>query len=67
MSHQKQTRHPSTKNFLLIHELSNNASDDGLSLSASVVVNKEISEVIIMLGNDTILVAYQINTRYLCT
>ena len=42
----------------------NNASDDGLSLSASVAVNKQISEAIPMPGNDAILVVYQINTRY---
>ena len=49
----------------LFDELSdNNASDDGLSLSASVAVNKQISKVILMLGNDAILVVYQINARY---
>ena len=42
----------------------NNLSDDGLSLSASVAVNKQISEVIPMPGNDAILVVYQINARY---
>ena len=42
----------------------NNASDDGLSLSVSVAVTKEILEVILMPGNDTILMAYQINTCY---
>ena len=40
------------------------ASDDGLSLSASVAVNKQILEVIPTPGNDAILVAYQINARY---
>ena len=42
----------------------NNASDDGLSLSASVAVNKEILEVIPTPGNDAMLVVYQINTCY---
>ena len=42
----------------------NNASGDGLSLSASVAVNKHISEVIPTPGNDAILVVYQINARY---
>ena len=42
----------------------NNASDDGLSWSASVAVNKQISEVIPTPGNDAILVVYQINARY---
>ena len=56
---------PSTKVSWLFDELSdNNASDDGLSLSTSVAVNKQISEVIFMPGNDGILVAYQINTHY---
>ena len=65
MSHQKQICHPSTKVSWLFYKLSdNNASDDGLSLSASVAVNKQILEVILMLGNDAILVAYQINARY---
>ena len=41
----------------LFDELSdNNASDNELSLSASVTVNKQISEVIPTLGNDAILV-----------
>ena len=42
------------------------ASDNGLSLSASVAVNKQIVEVILMLGNDhdATLVACQINARY---
>ena len=39
-------------------------SDDGLPLSASVTVSKKILEVILTLGNDAILVAYQINARY---
>ena len=39
-------------------------SDDGLSLSASVAVNKQILEVIPMPGNDAILVVYQINAHY---
>ena len=38
----------------------NNASDNGLSLSASVANLK----LILMLGNNAILVAYQINTRF---
>ena len=42
----------------------NNASDNGLSLSSTVAVNEQISEVILMLGNNAILVAYQINTCY---
>ena len=64
-SHHKQTHHPSTKVSWLIDELSdNNASDNRLFLSASVAVDKQISEVILMSGNDTILVAYQINARY---
>ena len=42
----------------------NNASDDGLSLSVSVAVNKQILEVIPTPGNDAILVVYQINARY---
>ena len=37
---------------------------DGLSLSASVAVNKQILEVIPTPGNDAILVVYQINARY---
>ena len=49
----------------LFDELSdNNASDDGLSLSVSVAVNKQISEVILMLANKAILVVYQINACY---
>ena len=53
----QQTRHPSTDVFWLFNELSdNNASDDGLSLSASVAVNKQISEVIPKPGNDAIFV-----------
>ena len=49
----------------LFDELSdNNASDDGLSLSASVAVNKQILEVIPTPGNNAILVVYQINTHY---
>ena len=49
----------------LLDELSdNNASDDGLSLSISIAVNKQIPEVIIMLGNDAILMVYQINAHY---
>ena len=56
---------PSTKVSWLFDKLSdNNASDDGLSLSASVAVNKQILEVIPTPGNDAILVVYQINARY---
>ena len=41
----KRTRRPSIKVSWLFDELSdNNASDDGLSLSASVAVNKQISK-----------------------
>ena len=57
-----QTCRPSTKVSLLFDKFSdNNASNDGLSLSASVAVNKQISEVIPMPGNDAILVVYQVN------
>ena len=66
ISHQKCTCHPSTKVSWPFDELpDNNASDDGLSLSASVAVNKQISEAILMLGNDAILVAYQSNACYI--
>ena len=62
MSHQKQTRCPSRKVSWLFDEFSdNNASDHGLSLTASVAVNKQISEVILMPGNNAIHMAYQIN------
>ena len=44
--------------------MNNNPSDDGLSLSASVAVNKQILEVIPTPDNDAILMVYQINTRY---
>ena len=65
MSHQKGAHCPLTNVSWLFDELSdNNASDNGLSLSASVTVNKQISEVILTPGNDAILVAYQINARY---
>ena len=58
-SHQKQTRHPSTKVSWLFDKLSdNNASEYGLSLSVSVAVKKQILEVILMLGKDAILLAY---------
>ena len=61
-SHQKQTFHPSTKVSSLFDELfDNNASDNALSLSASLAVNKKILEVILMPGNNAIIVAYQIN------
>ena len=64
-SHQKRSHCPSTKVSWLFDKLSdNNASDDGLSLSANVAVNKQILEVICVSGNDAILVAYQINARY---
>ena len=54
-SYQKRTRCPSTKVSWLFKEFSeNNVSDDRLSLS---VFNKQISEVILMLGNDAILIA----------
>ena len=56
--------HPSIKVSGLFDELSdNNASDNGLSLSlsASVAVNKQISEVIPTPHNDAIHVVYQIN------
>ena len=47
---------PLAKISWLFDELfDNNALDDGLSLSVSVAVNKQISEVILMLGNDAIL------------
>ena len=39
-------------------------SDNGLSLSVSVAVNKQILEVILTPGNDAILVVYQINAHY---
>ena len=59
----------STKVSWLFDKLSdNNASDDGLFLSASVAVNKQISEVIPMPGNNAILVVYQgshLNLLYL--
>ena len=42
----------------------NNASDDGLSLSASVAVNNQISKVILIPGNDEIPVVYQSNAHY---
>ena len=64
-SHQKQTCHPSIKASWLSDELSdNNVSDDRLSLTASVAVNEQISEVILMLGNNATLVAYQIIAHY---
>ena len=58
----EQTCRPSTKVSWLFDKLSdNNASDDGLSLSASVAVNKQILKVIHMSGNNAILAVYQIN------
>ena len=61
----ERTRHPSTSFLANFDKLSdNNASDDRLSLSASVAVNKQISELILMPGNDAILVVYQISTHY---
>ena len=64
-SHRKRARRPSIKVSWPFDELSdNNGSDDELSLSASVAVNKQILEVILMLGNNAVLMAYQINVRY---
>ena len=64
-SHQKRTCRPSTKVSWLFDKLSDNyASDNGLSLSVSVEVNKQISKVILTPGNNAILKAYQINARY---
>ena len=49
----------------LFDELSdNNVSDDGLSLSASVAVNKQIFKAILTPGNGAILMVYQINARH---
>ena len=49
----------------LFDQLSNkNVSEDGLSLSSSVVVNEQISEMILTLGNNAIFVAFQINAHY---
>ena len=63
-SHEKQTSYTSTKVSWLLDGFSdNNVSGDGLSLSVSVAVNKQILEVILMPGNDAILVVYQINTQ----
>ena len=65
MSHQKRTLHPSAKVSWLFNELSdNNASDDELSLSTSVEVNKQILEVILKPGNNAKLKAYKINACY---
>ena len=66
MSHPRTSLPPFNKKVSwLFDELSgNNASDDGLSLSASVVVNKQILKVIPTPGNDVILVVYQINAHY---
>ena len=62
---QKWTRRYLTKVSWLFDKLSdNNASDDGSSLAVSVAVNEQISEVILTLGDDAILVAYQINIHY---
>ena len=36
--------------------------DNALSLSTSVAVNEQILKMILMLGNDATLIAYQINT-----
>ena len=61
-SHQRWTHHPSTIVSWLFDKFSDsNTSDDGLSLSASVAVNKQILEVILTPGNNAILVVYQIN------
>ena len=55
-SRQKWTCFPLTKVSWLFDELSdNNASDDGLSLSAIVTINEQILEVIFMVGNNTML------------
>ena len=62
VSDQKQAHLPSTKVYWLFDTLSNNASDHGLSLSASVAVNIQILKRILMPGNNAILMAYQINT-----
>ena len=40
------------------HLSDNNVSNNGLSFTVSVTVNKQISEVILTPGNDAILVAY---------
>ena len=67
-SHPRINLPPFKKVSWLFDELSdNNASDDGLSLSASVAVNKQILEVIPTPGNDAILVVYQINTVIILT
>ena len=64
-SHPRTNWPPFKKVSWLFHELSdNNVSNDGLSLSASVAVNKQILKVIPTPGNDAILVVYQINARY---
>ena len=64
-SHQKRTRRPSTEVSWLFDKLSNNnASDNGLFLSVSIAVNRGISEVILIPGNDAIVVAYLINAHY---
>ena len=65
-SHLRTNLPPFNKSFRwLFDELSyNNASDNVLSLSASVAVNKQILEVIPTPGNDAILVVYQINACY---
>ena len=56
-SHQRTNLPPFNKSSWLFDELSdNNASDDGLSLSVSVVVNKQISEMIPTSSNDEIFV-----------
>ena len=61
-SHQKRTLCSSIKVSWLFNKFSdNNASDDRLSIAMSVAVNEQISEVILTLGSDAILVAYQIN------
>ena len=66
-SHQKRNRCLSTKLSWLFDKFSNNnASDDGLFVSVSVAVNKQISEVIFMLGNNAILMTYQINACLTC-
>ena len=66
MSHPRTNLPPfNKKGSWLFDKLSdNNVSDNGLSLSANVAVNKQTSEVIPMPDNDAILVVYQINVRY---
>ena len=54
--------------YMIFDELSyNNASDNALTLPVSIAVNKQILEVFLMLDNDAILVAYQINPIIILT